>query len=74
MPTTSAAFRSWLKANSNIKLSSDAAVKRVTHEGITTYESLLDYDKKSILQLPSVYKEKIDAVVADVANGIQAEN
>ena len=73
MPTTTAAFRSWLKSNANIKLSSDASVLRITHEGITNYESLLDFDKKSIQLLPSICKEKINAIPVDDANGITAE-
>ena len=73
MPATSAAFRSWLKSNSNIKLSSDASVLRITHEGITNYDSLLDFDKKSIQLLPSICKEKILAIPEDAANGIAAE-
>lgn len=73
MPTTTAAFRYWLKSNSNIKLSSDASVLRITHEGITNYESLLDFDKNSIQLLPSICKEKINAIPADDANGISDE-
>ena len=42
------AFKSWLKLGTNMKLSSDAAVLRLTYEGITNYDSLLDFDTKSI--------------------------
>ena len=45
MVTTSATFRSWLKASTNMKLSSDASALRVTHEGITSYDTIVDFDK-----------------------------
>ena len=73
MVQTSAAFRSWLKSNPNMKLSSDAAVLRISHEGITNYESLLDFDKKSIQKLPITCRSAIPAIAADVPNGIAAE-
>ena len=73
MVTTSATFRSWLKASTNMKLSSDASVLRVTHEGITSYYTLVDFDKAAIKNLPRVYKWSIDSIAADVANNVQAE-
>ena len=57
-----------------MKLSSDAAVLRLLQEGLTTYNSLTDFDKKSLEQLPSVCKETIPAIAADLPNGIAAEN
>ena len=52
----SAVFKAWLKANGNIKLSSDAAVLRIVkegitgwnsfNEGITGWNSLNDFDQK----------------------------
>lgn len=45
-------FKNWLKAGTNMKLSSDASVTRITHEGITNFDSLADFDKKSIKCLP----------------------
>ena len=48
MVTTSATFRSWIKASVNMKLISDASVLRVTHEGITSYDTLVDFDKSYI--------------------------
>ena len=68
-----AAFKNWLKSSTNIKLSSDAAVTRVTHEGITNFESLLDFDKKSLQLLPSICKETVLAIQADPANNVSAE-
>ena len=72
-PASSAAFRDWLKGNTGMKLSSDAAVQRILHEGINNYASLTDFDKKSIQALPAICREAITAVVADVPNGIAAE-
>ena len=67
------AFKAWLKANSNIKLSSDAAVTRLTYEGITNMESLIDFDKMSIESLPNTCKERIPEIAEDLVNGVQAE-
>ena len=72
-PTTTGAFRSWLKSSPNIKLSSDAAVLRITYEGITNYESLIDFDKKSIERLSATCKESITAIEIDADAGIAAE-
>jgi len=73
MVIISAAFKSWLKASTNMKLSSDASVNSVTHEGITDFNSLVDFDKQTIQYLPKVCKETIAAIVADSANNITAE-
>ena len=56
-----------------MKLSSDAAVLRILHEGINNFESLLDFDKKSIQALPATCKGGIAAIAEDVPNGIAAE-
>ena len=74
MINTTAAFRTWLKGNSNMKLSSDISVLRLTHEGITSLDLLTDFNDKVIKLLPKVYKDNIDAIVADIPNGIAAEN
>ena len=58
------AFKTWLKATVNMKLSSDAAVTRILHEGITTFESLTDFDE-SIKKLPTIFKEDIDEIHED---------
>ena len=73
MVTTSATFRSWLKASTNMKLSSDASVLRITHKGITSYYTLVDFDKAAIKNLPRVCKGYIDAIADDAANNVQAE-
>ena len=72
-PVVTASFKSWLKSNTNMKLSSDSAVTRITYEGITTYASLEDFDTKSIERLPAICKESIHEIVVDVAAGIAAE-
>ena len=73
-PAVTNAFKNWLKSNTGMKLSSDAAVTRLTYEGITDYRSLTDFDKKSLQALPAICKEAIPAILADQANGIEAEN
>ena len=74
MPTTViSSFKAWLKASTNIKLSSDSAVTRITYEGTTTFQSLKDFDKKVIQSLTSICKERISAITADAATGIANE-
>ena len=73
MVTTSATLRSLLKVFTNMKLRSDASVIRVTHEGITSYDTLVDFDKAAIKNLPRVCKGFIDTIAADIANNVQAE-
>ena len=68
-----AAFKSWLKSNKNMKLSSDSAVKQLSCKGITTFTSLEYFDRKAIQSLSSICKEKIPAIAEDVAVGITAE-
>ena len=65
MPVTSQAFKGWLKSSTNVKLTSDASVLRVTHECITNFASLSDFDKKSIENLPSVCKNSIPTIEVD---------
>ena len=73
MVTSTAGFRAWLKGNTEMKLSPDASVTRILHEGINNFEALLDFDKKSIQALPTICKENIAAIAQDEANGIAAE-
>ena len=72
-PVVSASFKQYLKSANNIKLSSDAAVNRIIYEGLTNFESLTDFDKKSIESLTATCKEKIPAITADPDAGITAE-
>jgi len=72
-PAVTASFKIWLKGNTNMKLSSDAAVLRITYEGITNFKSLDDFDKKSINSLPLICKGKIPEIVKDVAAGLTAD-
>ncbi len=62
-----------LRTNTASK-SSDASVLCLTKEGITNFESLTDFNKKSMERLPATIKEPIDAIVADPQNNIAAEN
>ena len=65
-PAVTASFKSWLKTNINMKISSDVDVLRITYEGITSFKSLNDFDKKSIEFLPLICKGKILEIVEDV--------
>jgi hypothetical protein len=69
----SASFKQWLKANTGMKLTQDSAINRIIYEGLTNYESLLDFDKKSIQSLPTVCKAPVAEVVGNAAEGIVAE-
>jgi hypothetical protein len=73
-PTVTNTFKAWLKANVNMKLASDAAVLRLTYEGVTDFASLLDFDRDSIEALSKACSKTIPAVAEDLANGIVAEN
>ncbi len=68
------AFKAWLKSNSDMKLSLYTAVKWLTGEGIDTFKSLEDFDRKAIQSVPSVCKERIPAMTVDVAAGMTVEN
>ena len=57
MVVTTVDFRRWLKSNPNMKLNSDVAVLRIIAEGITSYESLADFDEKSDQNLATVCRE-----------------
>ena len=73
MAVTTEDFEGWLKNASHMKLNSKATVLRLTKEGITNFESLTDFDKKSLEGLPAICKSSIKAITADAANGIVAE-
>ena len=73
MPVVTAAFKTWLKSSTNIKLGSDASVARITREGIVSYESLLSFKEKGFQNLPSNCSKSIEAIAEDPANGISAE-
>ena len=68
-----ARLKSWLKAITNLKLSSDAAVTRLTYEGITNFRSLVDFNKQNIDALPAIYKNSIPTIVENIPNGVEAE-
>ena len=41
---------------------------------LENFDSLTNFDKKSIKRLPTVCKESIDAIAADIPNRIMAES
>ena len=74
MPVTvTTAFKSMLKANTNMILPSDAAVLRITHEGVTDWASLVDFDRESIEALSKACSKTIPAITADTTNSILDE-
>ena len=56
-----------------MNLSSDSSLLRLTQEGMTNFACISDFDKKSIDNLPSVYKNRIPAIESDASNSIAAE-
>ena len=56
-----------------MKLSTDSAVLRITHEGITDFRAFLDFDKESIEALPKACAKDIEAITADAPNNVTAE-
>ena len=72
-PNPAAEFEAWLKAGDNMKLSSNRTVARLVAEGITDFDSLVDFDKKSIQYLPKTVKETIPQIAEDVGAGIEAQ-
>ena len=72
MQVITQAFKGWLKSFNNMKLSSDALVLRLSHEGITNFASLSDFDKKSNQNLPNICKNSIPAIDADASSNIGA--
>ena len=66
-------FHSWFKSSTNIKLSSDAVVVRLTYECITHFVSLTDFDKKYIDNLPVIYKNTVSWIAKYPSNWIALE-
>ena len=56
-----------------MKFSSDASVLRLTHEDVTNFESLPDFDKKNIENFPSNCKNIISTIEANDSNSIAAK-
>lgn len=65
-------FKAWLKGATGMRLNTNAAVKRIIAEGVTSFDSMADFDTKSIQGLPTICRETIPAIAADLANGIEA--
>ena len=57
-----------------MKISSNASVPRITYEGPTNFQSFIDFDCDSIKSLSKTCSKNIDAIVADLPNGIATEN
>ena len=53
-----------------MKLNSDASMLYLTHDSITNFASLSDFDKKITENLPRVYKNAVPAIDADATNSI----
>ena len=73
MQVTIQGFKGWLKSANNMKLSVDASVFHLTHEGITNFASMSSFDKKSIQDFPNICKNVIPSIDADTSNNIGAE-
>ena len=56
-----------------MKLSLDPSMLHLTHERITNFSFLCDFDKKSIRCLPSICKNSIPIIEADASNNIEAK-
>ena len=66
-------YSSWLKSAANMELSSDAFVLRITYEGLTNFQSFMDFNHNSIKSLSKSCSKDIDKIVDDVPNGIAAK-
>jgi hypothetical protein len=64
-PVATNQFRLYLKAATNMKMNTDAAVTRILYEGITSFASLADFDATSIKALAKNCRETIPAVAVD---------
>ena len=63
----------WLRSSNNVKLSSDASLLGLTHEGIANFASLSDFYKNSIHHFPNIFKNRIPFIDADTSNNIGTE-
>ena len=69
---TNKQYCSFLKIAANIKLSSDASVPRITYEGLTNFQSFMDFYRYSIESLSKDCSKNVDRTIADVHNGVVA--
>ena len=67
-------YRLWLKSAANMKLYSNESVLRITYEGLTNFQSFMDFDRDSIGSISKDCSNNIDAIVAYVPNGIATNN
>ena len=57
-----------------MKISSDSSALLLTHEGITNFASLSDFEKKNIENFSSVSKKSIPDIQADASNSFWVED
>ena len=57
-----------------MKISSDASVIYLTHEGIISFATLFDFDKKNIQCLPNICKKSIPIIDIDASNNVGSES
>ena len=55
-------FVSCLKSAANIKLSSDSSVLRITYEGLTNFQSFVDFNHNTIESFSESLSNNIDAI------------
>ena len=57
-----------------MKWSSDASELRITYEGLTSFQSFMEFDHDSIKSLSKAFSKDIDEIVADTPNWIAVKN
>ena len=57
----------------NMELYSDTSMLRITYEGLTNYQYLINFDRDSIKSISKACSKDIDMIIADVPNGISSK-
>ena len=68
-----ASFQQYLRQSTNIGMTNPTLVRRIAHEGLTSFQSLLDFDKKSIEALQKACKDTVPEIEADIENGVAGQ-
>ena len=63
-----------LKSAANMKLFSGTSVIRIIYEGLKHFQSFMHFNHDSIESISKSCSKNIDAIVADVPNGIASKN
>ena len=63
-------YHSWMEIAANMELYSDTSMLRITYEGLTNYQYLINFDRDSIKSISKACNKDIDRNIADVPNGI----